>query len=97
MWTRAARRAGIGCLAVLLLSCAGVGVAVYAHILSTFTLYIPLQENVALVIHSGTVPGCPPILQTTCSHFTPDYYAFYIHYVIQGTEHSLISISSTAP
>jgi hypothetical protein len=97
MWTRAARRAGIGCLAVLLLSCAGVGVALYAHIVSAFTWHLPLYEHVALIIHSGAVPGCPPILQATCSKVTPDHYAFYIHYVIQGAEHELISISRTGP
>jgi hypothetical protein len=90
------RTAGIGCLVALVLGCTGVGVALHAQVVPTFTWHVALNSQARLLIHNGSVSNCPPGLQDGCTGITPRH-AFYIHYVTNGADRVLLSIPTTAP
>src|SRR5262249_4421704 len=86
------RLVGVACLGILLLSCTLMSIAFHRHAIPEFTWFIPLNEQIKLLIHNGRCPDCPPQFRSECFTIIRQHDAFYIDYETSVADNVLISI-----
>lgn len=84
------------CLVMLVLSCAGTGLAVRAGAAPSVNWRIPLGSYRTVLIHNGPTFSCARGLRDSCQHQIVRY-EFYVHYMTPTADRTLIWVPTQAP